>query len=115
MNECMAAADLVICRAGATTLSEIIAAKKPSILIPSPNVAENHQYYNALSLVNEKSASMIEEKNLTADKLYKEINKILKDEKRLNYPENLEKMDTKDSNKLVYDLIIETIKKSEGK
>ena len=52
MPVCLAAADLVISRAGAMTLSEIQATGKASILIPSPNVAENHQYHNAMALVN---------------------------------------------------------------
>lgn len=52
MPRCMAAADLVISRCGAMTLSELPAAGKASILIPSPNVAENHQYHNAMALVN---------------------------------------------------------------
>ena len=50
MDLCLAAADLVICRAGATTLSELEVMGKPSILIPSPNVTENHQYHNAMTL-----------------------------------------------------------------
>lgn len=62
MPTCMAAADLVICRAGAITLSEIQAMGKPAILIPSPNVAENHQYHNAMALVNAGAADIIEEK-----------------------------------------------------
>lgn len=51
MPECFAAADLIIGRSGASTLSELEAAGKASILIPSPNVAENHQYHNAMTLV----------------------------------------------------------------
>ena len=58
MDVCMAAADLVICRAGAITLSEIQALGKPAILIPSPNVAENHQYHNAMALVNAGAADI---------------------------------------------------------
>ena len=50
MDQCMAAADLVICRAGAITLSELCCCGKPSILIPSPNVTENHQFHNAMTL-----------------------------------------------------------------
>ena len=64
MPECMAAADLVICRAGAITLSEVQAMGKPAILIPSPNVAENHQYHNAMALVNAGAAEIIEESDL---------------------------------------------------
>lgn len=71
MDVCMAAADLVICRAGAITLSEIQALGKPAILIPSPNVAENHQYHNAMALVNAGAADIIEERILQADCLCK--------------------------------------------
>lgn len=62
MDDCLAAADLVICRAGASTLSELEAAGRASILIPSPNVAENHQYHNGMVLVNNNAAVLIEEK-----------------------------------------------------
>ncbi len=63
--------DLVIGRAGAITLTEIEATGKCSILIPSPNVAENHQFHNAMALVNRDAAVMIEEKDLTGEKLGK--------------------------------------------
>ena len=85
MPTCMAAADLVICRAGAITLSEIQAMGKPAILIPSPNVAENHQYHNAMALVNAGAADIIEEKDLTGAALMRKTDKML-----LN-PEKLEK------------------------
>jgi len=65
MPRCMAAADVVITRSGAMTLSELPAMGKPGILIPSPNVAENHQYYNAMALVNKGAALCIEEKDLS--------------------------------------------------
>lgn len=67
MPVCMAAADLVICRAGAITLTEIQAQGKASLLIPSPNVAENHQYHNAMALVSRNAAEILEEKDLTGD------------------------------------------------
>jgi len=73
MPRCMAAADLVICRCGAMTLSELPAAGKPAILIPSPYVAENHQYHNAMALVNRGAAVCIEEKDLTPDSLWKAV------------------------------------------
>ena len=63
----MSAADLVICRAGASSLSELEALGKASILIPSPNVAENHQYHNAMALVEENAACILEEKNYTPE------------------------------------------------
>ncbi len=67
MDRCMSAADLVICRAGASSLSEIEALGKASILIPSPNVAENHQYHNAMALVEKNAARILEEKDYTPE------------------------------------------------
>lgn len=61
--------DGMICRAGATTLAELTALGIPSILIPSPYVANNHQFYNASMLVKNQAARMIEEKDLNADAL----------------------------------------------
>jgi len=67
-------ADLIICRAGATTISELKLIKKPSILIPFPKATDNHQVLNAQELVNSNSAIMIEEKDLTSEIL---VNKIM--------------------------------------
>ncbi len=69
----IAAADVVIARAGAITIGELLAQGKAAILIPSPNVTHNHQYYNALALAQKNAAVMIEEKDLSADKLYKTL------------------------------------------
>ena len=69
MPRCLAAADLVICRAGALTLAELSAMGRASVLIPSSNVAENHQYYNALELEKAGAAYVIEEKALTGEGL----------------------------------------------
>lgn len=73
----MAHVDLIICRAGATTAAEITALGTPSILIPSPYVAHNHQYYNASVLVDAKAAFMIEEKDLQPALLQKKIDHIM--------------------------------------
>lgn len=75
--------DLLVCRAGATTLSEITAMGMPSIIIPSPYVPNNHQYYNALALEEKDAALMILEKDLTATKLNKTINDIINNESKL--------------------------------
>ncbi len=83
MPRCMAAADLVICRCGAMTLSELPAAGKPSILIPSPYVAENHQFHNAMVLVGRGAALCIEEKDLTADRLWDAICQVTADPDKL--------------------------------
>ena len=83
MPRCMAAADLVVCRCGAMTTTELLACGKPSILIPSPNVAENHQFYNAQALVHKGAAVCIEEKDLTADRLFAEIRALTDDPEKL--------------------------------
>lgn len=77
MPELLAAADLVISRSGALTLAELEAVGRASILIPSPNVAENHQYYNALELQNAGAAVVIEEKDLTGEKLIQTVQQLL--------------------------------------
>ncbi len=66
----LAACDLVICRSGAISIGEITALGLCSILIPSPNVTHNHQYYNALSLSERGAAFMVEEKDMSADLIY---------------------------------------------
>ncbi len=77
MHDCLAAADLVICRAGAITLSELQAAGRASVLIPSPNVAENHQYHNAMALGRRGAAIVLEEKELTGEKLCEIVGELL--------------------------------------
>ncbi len=79
MDVCMAAADLVICRSGASTLAELEAAGKASILIPSPIVAGNHQYHNAMVLGRAGAAEVIEQKDVTSEKIISEIEKLYND------------------------------------
>lgn len=106
MPTCMAAADLVICRAGAITLSEIQAMGKPAILIPSPNVAENHQYHNAMALVNAGAADIIEEKDLTVAALMRKTDKMLLNPEKLEkYSENSRKMAITDANERIYSVV----------
>ena len=69
MPELLAAADLVISPAGALTLAELAAVGRADVPIPSPNVAENHQYVNAMELQKADAAVVIEEKDLTGEKL----------------------------------------------
>ncbi len=83
MPRCMAAADLIVCRCGAMTTTELLACGKPAILIPSPNVAENHQFFNAQVLVHKGAAVCLEEKDLTADKLFATIRELTGDPDRL--------------------------------
>lgn len=83
MDLLLAAADLVICRAGAITVSELAVQGKPAILIPSPNVAENHQFYNAMTLCSRDAAELIEEKDLTGSLLAERTLALIGDEARL--------------------------------
>jgi UDP-N-acetylglucosamine--N-acetylmuramyl-(pentapeptide) pyrophosphoryl-undecaprenol N-acetylglucosamine transferase len=82
MSAAYAASDLVVCRAGATTLAELTVCRKPSILIPFPAAADNHQVMNAKSLADAGAAVMIEERNLSGEVLAKEIRAILGDPAR---------------------------------
>ena len=97
--------DLIISRAGASTISEILALKLPSILIPSPYVANNHQYYNALDLVNLGVSELIEEKNLNAEKLLITFNDIM-NKKYDKMLENLNKLNLKSSADIIYEEIM---------
>ncbi len=74
-----AAADAVICRAGAMTISEMALGQKACIFIPSPYVAENHQYKNAKLLSDKEAAVLIEEKELSTEKIKENVEKILFD------------------------------------
>lgn len=111
MDVLLAAADLVICRAGAITLGELQVCGKASILIPSPYVAENHQYHNAMSLVECGAAEIIEEKNLTSEALISKAKQLLNDPARLNQmSQNAKKTAIVDSNKRIYGVIMDLLK-----
>lgn len=73
-------ADMVICRAGAGTVAEIAAAKKPAIFIPLPSAADDHQKKNAEALVNQNAGMMIEQKDLKPELLYKKIQELKNNE-----------------------------------
>ena len=84
MDICLSACDLVISRAGASSISEIQALSKPSILIPSPNVAENHQFHNAMALAKNDGAVLIEEKDLDGKLLAQKILELKNDKSKLH-------------------------------
>ena len=110
MDVCMAAADIVICRAGAITLSELAVCRKPSILIPSPYVAENHQYHNAMTLKNVGAAEVIEEKELSGEKLISVVEEMLSSSDKLNeMSKNAEKAAIDDANERIYKVLMELI------
>ena len=82
MGTLMRAADLVICRAGASTISELTALGQPAIIVPSPNVVHNHQEHNARVLADAGGAEMILEKDCSGELLFKTACAILKDRDR---------------------------------
>ena len=78
----MAAADVVLCRAGASTISELTAIAKPSILVPSPNVTANHQEKNARVLADQGAAVLLLERNCVENTLYDAADHLLRDRRR---------------------------------
>lgn len=106
------AADLVISRAGAGSISELSLLGKPVILVPSPNVAEDHQTKNAMALVNKNAAILV--KDIEAEKkLIPVALKVVNDETKLNeLSDNILKLAQKDSANRIVDEAIELIKDS---
>lgn len=100
--------DGMICRAGATTIAELTGLGIPSIMIPSPYVANNHQYYNAKVLVDQKAAFMIEEKDLNATNLKKAIKELFMNEEMMKQVrQNALRLGKPDA---AYDIIDEMVK-----
>ncbi len=97
-------ADLVVSRAGATIISELIALRKPSILIPSPYVPQNHQFYNAQYLLKKKAAVLVAEHEI--EKSIKKIDEIMQNEKkRQKMVVNLSTITVANSAQFIYDVI----------
>ncbi|MFH2141940.1 MAG: undecaprenyldiphospho-muramoylpentapeptide beta-N-acetylglucosaminyltransferase [Bacteroidota bacterium] len=104
-------ADVVVSRAGAITISELSLIQKPAILVPSPNVAEDHQTKNAMALIKNDAAMMVEDKE-ARDFLIDQALDLIKDEFRLTvFKENISKMGFKNSAEIIADEIIKLIEK----
>ncbi|MBO5305871.1 MAG: undecaprenyldiphospho-muramoylpentapeptide beta-N-acetylglucosaminyltransferase [Clostridia bacterium] len=107
----MAAADLVICRAGAMTVSELAMMGKASILIPSPNVTDNHQYLNAKVLADAGAACLLEEAHLTPELVCQNIEHYLVSAEQRERMEALIKdFADPDANRRIFDEIMELAK-----
>lgn len=103
MSRILKNTDLIVTRAGASTLSEIIALNIPSILIPSPYVPNNHQYKNALDLVNNEAGILIEEKDLKNNILVNNIDNLINDESKLkSIKNNLNSLKVTGSSTIIY-------------
>lgn len=108
MQEAMQAADLLVCRAGAITVSEITALGKASVLIPSPNVTDNHQYYNAKALADKGASVLLEEKELENKDFVSIVDKLIDNKEKLaDMGKKAGKMGIKNAS----DLILKEIKK----
>ena len=106
MPLCMAACDLVISRCGASTLTELEAMGRGAILIPSPMVAENHQYHNGMVLQKAGAGIVIEEKDLGNDRLISEVKKLLNNPEKLEkFSKNSLKLYIKDTDERIYGVL----------
>lgn len=111
MPDRYANADLVVSRAGASSISEICLLGKPAILVPSPNVAEDHQTHNAMALVNKDAAMLVRDAE-AAEKLIATALELLNDPKRLKTLQtNVLKLAQKDSAKRIAEEVIALAKK----
>ena len=111
MDLSYAAADLVISRAGAGTISELCLTGKPCILVPSPNVAENHQEKNAMSLVKNQAAVMIKDSEVKEKLIDSALELVYDDNKLKKLSENIFKMAIKNSDQLIADEILKLVSK----
>lgn len=112
MSSAYAASDLVVSRAGALTLAEIIACDKPSVLIPYPFATADHQRYNAEVLQKEGAAQIILQRDLTGEILAKKLSSVLSDEERLKgMGKQSKKMGKPDATSLLVDEMEKLLKK----
>lgn len=108
----MAAADLVLCRAGASTISELTAISKPAILIPSPNVTANHQEKNARVLSDQGAATLLREQDCLGDTLYDTAGMLLRErDRREAMMRALSAMAVPDAGEKIYQTLREIMKK----
>ena len=112
MDKMYKSADIAVTRSGALTINELIMTKTPSVLIPYPYAAENHQFFNANVLASKDAAEIILQKELTEDVLYSKINNILFDTNRIkNIKNTLEEIYVDDVDDRIYKVIKNTIEK----
>lgn len=102
--------NLIVARAGASTITEIAAFRTPSILIPSPYVANNHQYFNAQALYKKQATVLLEEKDLNLDSFIQTIEKTLNNQALLeDMKENVAVFDTPLVNDNILDVILKVV------
>lgn len=112
MPEVLAASSLIVSRAGASSLAEITSLGVPSILIPSPNVTNNHQQPNAESLAHAGAGEMILEKDLTGDTLLRSVASIMRDAAlRQKMAQASRALGMPDAAASIYEQMLQTIKR----
>jgi UDP-N-acetylglucosamine--N-acetylmuramyl-(pentapeptide) pyrophosphoryl-undecaprenol N-acetylglucosamine transferase len=110
MDREMKSADLVVCRAGSTTLAELAAAGRPSLLIPLPTATDDHQRKNAMAMVGQGAARLLEQPGLTGDRLATEILALANDaEARRAMGTAARRMARPDAARLIVDRVLELV------
>lgn len=106
----MVKSDLLIARSGASTIAEVEAFGVPTLFIPSPYVANNHQHYNAMSLFNKDACGILEEKDIKEDILSKQIIKLIKDDNiRNTWSKNASKLAKTNAVSDIHNLVVEVV------
>lgn len=113
MDYAYSAADLIISRAGASSISELCLLKKPVILVPSPNVAEDHQTKNALALANKDAAIMVADKDAEQQLVTRALEVIHDDEQLALLSRNIERLAQHQSAERIVDEIVKIIEKKQ--
>lgn len=112
MDVVLPAADLVIARSGAITVSELCALGRPSILIPSPNVTHNHQEYNAKSIADRGAAVMIPERNISGTVVSDTVKSLITNKEKLNQmSKSAKKLAITDGTKRICDIVFRLLQK----
>ncbi len=112
LSSLMKSADLIVTRAGASTISELLALQIPAIFVPSPYVANNHQYHNAKTLEDNQAGLMIEEKDLTSSLLQTKIKELFASPTKIAImKDNMQKLAVTNSSEIIYNKIKEILEK----
>ncbi|MDD5639746.1 MAG: undecaprenyldiphospho-muramoylpentapeptide beta-N-acetylglucosaminyltransferase [Candidatus Pacebacteria bacterium] len=109
IGHALCCADCIISRSGSSSIAEISASEKPSILIPLPESAQNHQVYNAYIYEKSKACIVIEEKDFTKEKLVDSIDRIMNPKKRKDFCKAAKDFAKKDADKIIAKKILEEI------
>ena len=111
MEKYLHSADIVVGRAGALSIAEIATCGKASIMIPSPNVTANHQFYNAKAMSDEGAAILIEEKELTSEVFTDNVLKLCEDKELLRgMTEKAKNIQSKNTVDIIYDVVLRDLK-----